>query len=378
MGNPKLTFLFYVVPLLINSNRSYKINNIINEVLIDDCTKYIGKIPSFSCFESTSIFFSDEFIIFKVVTKNQLYTMKVEIRTIKSFKEIKILKAVSHCSYVAPLVKAFMNEEIVIIVMPFYQRGNLETAIWTIDGHFTYFLKQKIVNNLVSALVCMYNLKIVHRDISIFNIVFDTNYTPHLINFHKAVFIGEEIQPKVINHYVSPEIISDYQLLRKHIYTGTEDIYAMGVVFYYMVQHRFPVSLKKIESEFIYEASIIFDTGDKLDFIDIIKSTVVTIDYRVNIFTFYTLMDNKMENPNLQTIKSSYFYTMDNPNVERLEDTNKLVLYLVLGFIGLVFICGVGLSFFLCCKVFFKCLFPCLKSKKKGRDRLYEGFEVSD
>ncbi|ESX01007.1 hypothetical protein HPODL_00418 [Ogataea parapolymorpha DL-1] len=208
---------------------------------------------------------------FSIVYIDQSETVAVKVSNIPSHdpdtrlriqsslvRELSLLQSINHPNIVKLLgSNSRLDKNQVIMAMPYYSGGDLFTLLVTLGQNFTYHHKKLVFRNIVSAVKCLHDMNICHRDIKLENILLaptpdefrnasavelDSKYE-HSVAVLSDFGLSKKIDPQQpllttrcgSEDYVSPE------LLLGLAYDGKQnDCWSLGVLLYAMLENRLP------------------------------------------------------------------------------------------------------------------------------------------
>ncbi|KAH3660052.1 hypothetical protein OGAPHI_007257 [Ogataea philodendri] len=182
---------------------------------------------------------------------------KVRIQS-SLIRELSLLQLIHHPNIVKLLgSNSRLERNQVIMAMPYYRGGDLFSLLVTLASDFNYNHKRLVFRNIVSAVKCLHDMNICHRDIKLENVLLAPTVEEfRVISFEElaekynenlAVLsdfgLSKKIDPENpllttrcgSEDYVSPE------LLLGLAYDGKQnDCWSLGVLLYAMLENRLP------------------------------------------------------------------------------------------------------------------------------------------
>jgi len=152
-------------------------------------------------------------------------------------REIDIMRMMDH-PFIIKLFAVYETETSFYMLMEHASNGTLLERINT-NTKIPVFEAQNILIQLLSVVQYMHQEKsVVHRDIKLENILFDSKWNVRLVDFGLSSFIeptGAQFRSICGSYpYAAPEIFS------REPYTESVDIWSLGVCFYAMLVGRLP------------------------------------------------------------------------------------------------------------------------------------------
>ncbi|KAG7842178.1 hypothetical protein KL942_000916 [Ogataea angusta] len=122
---------------------------------------------------------------FSTVYIDRSQTVAVKVSTIPSHdldtrlriqsslvRELSLLQSINHPNIVKLLgSNSRLDKNQVVMAMPYYSGGDLFTLLVTLGQDFNYHHKKLVFRNIVSAVKCLHDMNICHRDIKLENIL---------------------------------------------------------------------------------------------------------------------------------------------------------------------------------------------------------------
>ena len=207
---------------------------------------------------------NDVSIIFLALnTKNKeidacklFYRSKIQGRLLQRVEEEIRIGEIAKGEGLVQVKSIIYQPEYIIMVMDYYPNGNLFDFIVK-GGNISEAYTLKILHRIAKAIQILHNRGIAHRDIKLENIVFDVDFTPHLIDYGlstQAIFPEIQLRTTLCGtyEYISPEI------LKTHQYDPMKaDIWSLGICTYIMLTGNFPwaniQNIKELFNEIKYD-----------------------------------------------------------------------------------------------------------------------------
>ena len=170
----------------------------------------------------------------KVIPRDGLVDMEMLERV---EQELRIQQSIDHPN-IAKIISVHYLEALIIIVMDYYEYGNLLPVSLQQISHSE---AMNIIRKIISALTYLHSRNIAHRDIKLENIVLTKNMNPMLIDFGgcvssselRSTFVGTPL-------YLAPEIYFNVDYDAK-----AADIWSFGVTCFVLVNGFFPWASEK-------------------------------------------------------------------------------------------------------------------------------------
>lgn len=347
------------------------------DTLSHKCSEYIENFPSYKCRDEDPFHYSRKSTLFLIVKSNQLYSFKVQVRSMESINEINILYKVSICPGISPLQEYLILDKVVMLIVPYFRLGTLKEVVLDEDLSLGTNQKMRIFEKLVESLVCIHKFDIIHMDLHFENVVFNYNLEPYIIDFNNSTFAGDMEVPSFISHFRSPEIVHSFNANSMHRFSLKDDIYSMGVLLYFILKGRLPLEDHNFRYHVMITEEILLDKQDYRDVIDILKASLVVQEQRLSTVPFDNLVRAKLEKPSGEQLKEMSYYTLENPVLMPVGSNKSMVVATVL-LIAFVFTFLLVVCFLMycrrCCQKMFSSVFK-PKTKRKAREYLFDDFD---
>ena len=154
-------------------------------------------------------------------------------------QEIRLMEKLNHANAIR-LFETFETHKRVHLVMEACTGGNLCSYVKS-KKRLAEAEAVRIFHQLSMGIEYLHNNRIVHRDVKLENVLFDSERNVKLVDFGFSVFVGER-RLKVFcgtPSYMAPEIVK-----RKEYWGFPVDIWSFGVLLYAMLCGRFPFTAK--------------------------------------------------------------------------------------------------------------------------------------
>ncbi|KAA3644883.1 MAG: serine/threonine protein kinase [Chloroflexi bacterium] len=153
-------------------------------------------------------------------------------------REIATVISLDHPNIV-PIIDSGQQDDLIYIVMPFYEKDSLETRLK--DKRLSPTEGAKLFNDVASALDYVHGKGIVHRDIKPGNILFDNEGNALLADFGLVQLPDASVSLTGSAIVGTPKYISPEQARGDKI-DGRSDQYSLGVILYELLTGEVPFS----------------------------------------------------------------------------------------------------------------------------------------
>lgn len=224
---------------------------------VQKCEDFISKFPTFTCPVNSFIGEGAFGLVYLIENPTTQRAVKVqEFDQKRSEHEFEVMRNLDHPN----ILKVFENihdGDHSYISMEFAQKGNLRVFL---TQNAFYFQNEKSLleffSKIVDAVFYLEQKKIVHADLKLKNVVLTEKMEPKLIDFDFSTIIGSEKKLKGSLRYLDPDLILGFENNNgKYVYDNSNDVYALGVMLYWMSQdHQFPfeaLNKEEIKTELI-------------------------------------------------------------------------------------------------------------------------------
>jgi serine/threonine protein kinase len=282
------------------------------DLLKQPCSFYIKHFSKYKCVKEKSIGRVGGTLVFQIQTsKKRRYALKVQARSKTSVKEADILKELSGKPYIIKLLNEFVNDDLHLLVLEYAPRKSLEIVLQTSD-HFSSMENILVFfEQLIQGIRTIHQQGYVHAKICLENIAITENYEPRIIDFDSAEKIGTSTYFKGIPVYMSPELVKALNQKEKIKYESPIDIFAAGIVFYYIKMHHFPLSNYHMEYMQMINAPIEFEEGESTIFMSVINKVLQLKKERYSDDKLIDFLQKNIEHFDDPPLLSNYYYTMD-------------------------------------------------------------------
>ena len=280
--------------------------------------------------------------IFAVRYQNQIFSLKVIPIDINDQdqnkylqREISIMKNMSNISHpnIMKFYNSFLENNNVYLVLEFIEGENLNDLLKKHKGMGQYLNQNLIIiilKGIINGLKYLHERKVMHRDISLDNIMIDNNNNIKIIDFglSRSYNISQNINNNSINSsnltvlgkniYASPEINqAEINNQEKTKYDFKTDVFSLGVTMFYLMTYEFPY----------------IDDGEKMIKADTFINPNKYNQQLINI-VMSMLEENQNDRPSVQDIYNSLgdligYNNMDIYHIIKMNDINLENNYII-------------------------------------------------
>lgn len=222
----------------------------------------------------------------KIIPKNNLNTLG---RLKNLINEPNILKQLNkNQNFVPEIICSFQDYENFYLVTTFYDGPSLDKLIFM---NFTENQIKFISACIILSLKYIRENKIIHRDLTITNIIMDEDKYFNLIDFSFSVEYSQRhskyLKCNINKKTTPPEILFDYK------YDYNLDYYGLGCIIFFLIFKKYPWDKKKRNNitELILENNLIGKFSSALyDFVE--KLIIVKYEKRIGFNDIYELINH--------------------------------------------------------------------------------------
>lgn len=252
-------------------------------ITCEDATKYY---IDYKCLDSKPLGAGTSSVAYGVALKNchegdcKKRVLKISTTDFMSAiadPEIFNLKALKDAKYVVhllelPTVKIINDEKYLFEVLEYAEHGDLEHFI---ESNPTYFDdNEKLLDFallMIRGLQEIHDRGIIHASIKPQNTIVMDDMSPKYIDFNWAVKVNSNNRSRGDHLYNAPEIVDRASSID---WTPAQDIYSLGVLFYYLVHHDVPFNglTRSLHIRAVRRGIFYFKKGISVNFFKIIIS----------------------------------------------------------------------------------------------------------
>ena len=310
MSPVKLFSTMLLIVSSVFSSRILKNNENSSNVYEGICSSYIDIIKGYKCARDFHISRGTASSVFLISNdEGKLFAMKVQSKSKGSQHEVEMYKKLRNSDFVAKLMAEGFYEDIHIIVLEYAERKSLEVVLQTSDYFSNIFRMVDLFKKILVGIQYIHKAGYVHCQINLQNILITETYEPLIVDFDLATKIGQQDDFKGFPAYSSPELILAMNMKETLTYTESIDIYAAGVILYYMHLHSFPFDHRQLNYNRMVNTPIVFLEGSSTIFMNIVRRTLQMSNNVSRINEMIEYIRNQREE-NEYPLPNSYFYTM--------------------------------------------------------------------
>ena len=311
MLSPKL-FLVYI--LLISPFFS---SRILDQIEDDSefqgiCSSYIGIVEGYKCIRDFNIGRSKRSSVFLVKNlKEEIFAMKVQQKSAKSQHESDMYDKLEGEPYIAKKETEGFYEDIHVIIMEYGERKSLEIVLQT-SNHFDNIFKiLEFFKKIMIGILAIHEKNYIHSKLSLGHIVVTNDYNPLFINFSSMKKINQEDYATGIPVYMSPKLVLAMNKGEKLIYTPSIDVFAAGIILYYMQMKKFPFGDYSMNYNLFVRKPLYFKEHSSILFMNVILKCLQKDDQIESLENIINYLEtNANENHELELL-NTYFYILN-------------------------------------------------------------------
>lgn len=343
------------------------------------CGGYIEDFPGFSCVEESLQKEAGLGSYFLVKKEGERFALWGRPDTPEHQAQLALFEKFADNPLVVSIHESKIINGFILVVLDFPK--NLTLKKYSTDFQFvhSFEMKTQFMLALTEGIQQISEKGYVVTDLNLENIWVDAEGKPVLVNLRFALPEGTQTYPRGSLPFMSPELTGAFQEGVQTTYVPADDVYSLGVVFYFLVKLAFPLEnhlkdLGRLGLDFVY-----FDEGDFGDFTHVVHKTVVPRSHRISIQDLHESLARMISKPNLYKLENKEFYTFDDPQIHEFSNSKKFVL-VGIGLISFIFLL-LFLVFTLRCLCKTAWLFvccPCFFGKKKEDSQVKVQDEETD
>lgn len=234
----------------------------------------------------------------------------------------------------------------------------------------TFDQTRNLILEITKGVAQIHKLGFVVTDLNLENIWVDSEGHPVLVNVEYVLPVGTVTYPRGKLQFMSPELIDQFQEGLQAKYEPADDVYSIGVIYYFLMKQTYPLKNELKNFANIQLNLILFNEGDKKEFVQVVWQTVIKSNERVAIDRLEEILEGHKLKPNFEKIEEDQFYTLDLPQMQHVSSATK---YLFIGLLALIFLFLICFVFFLlrcmCKTASFMLCCPCLFGNKKKKEK---------
>jgi serine/threonine protein kinase len=324
----KIRFNILVMLLIVCANVNCKVlERLLKEQLEyrGNCETYIGIVKGFECIRDLYIDKGKNNTLYAVKDKdNKEYVMKVRTKSKKSIFESKMFDVLKGEAYIAQKISENIMDDIHVMIIQNAKRRNLETVLST-DDNFQDTLKMLMFfQQLIQGIRNIHKHKYAHTNINLKNILVTENYEPLIIGLDSMVELDSMHSFRGIHAYMSPEIILGMNLREKIKYTKSVDIYAAGVVLYYIKENKFPFENYQLQYQNLINTKIVFKEDSSSLFMNVVLRCLQLESNITDEKELLSYMDKSINEEHEFPLVNSYSFSMKENKLQLYVDNTKL------------------------------------------------------
>lgn len=154
--------------------------------------------------------------------------------------ELQTLKLLEH-PYITKFIDAFTTPTKSYLLMDYHRGGELGNFLRQFPaGGVPWATVRRIFSQLVSAVAYCHSMNVIHRDLSLQNVMLDAKLDVRLVDFGLCAHIDNTTLRSTFCG--TPKFASPEMVLGKKYLGPSVDVWSLGVIFFYMLSGTFPFS----------------------------------------------------------------------------------------------------------------------------------------
>jgi serine/threonine protein kinase len=284
----------------------------------------------------------------------------------ESRQEFELLEKFKENDLVLKVYEQKLIKNNLISVVDFPENLSMVKALAKKEFLGDFEKKRNFVLRLCEGVLQIHQKGFVLSDLNLDNVWVNRDFEPVVVNLSQTVTADSVDYVRGHIDFMSPEMFDLFFQSKKLRYTSTIDIFATGVLYYYIVTGNFP--FHQHFSDLSQLSLVHFQPSTRKDFIEAIHQTVIRMDKRIQLADLIELLKVQKAKQDSSTTDEALFYTFNSPELKPLTNINKVLLVGIM--ILLILFSIFFLLFLLRCMfkgVFYICC-PWLSPKKKSKE----------
>ena len=326
-----------------------------DEVYQGICTSYVNIVKGYKCIRNFYIGRGESSSVFLVKNEaDKVFAMKVQQKTEQSLLEAKIYDELKGEPYIAQKQTEGMFEDIHVIILEYGMRKSLEVVLQTSDYFNDLFKTLDFFKKLLIGIISIQKHNYVHRNINLQNIVVTENYEPLIIDFGSAIKIDSQDYFLGVPIFMSPELILAMNSKEKINYTTSIDVFAAGIILYYMKMHKYPFDNYQMQYNQMIKTPVIFKEDSSSLFMNIILRCLQLEERRETAEQLLDYLNTNADEQHEYPLVNSYYYQMRNKDLKiYISDDDSYKSGTMILFLGGILIFSFSIIFLICQLCFF-------------------------
>ena len=317
------------------------------------CGSYIGIVDGFTCARDFHIGKGRGISIFLVKDgKDELFAMKVQTKSKKSKSESQAYDQLKNQRYIAQKITEGIFEDVHVMVLEYATRKSLEVVLQTSDYFSNIFKTLEFFDKLIQGIKNIHDQQLVHADINTRNVHVTEKYEPMIVNFGSAVEMGSEGYFRGTPMYMSPEMVLAMNRKEPLQFTAETDIFAAGVLLYFMKTHLFPFDDYQMHYNAMITSPVVFREGDSTLFMNVILRCLQLQPNISSAEKLHSYISKQVTEDNEMPLVNSYVYTMRDHKLVIFSDNSILGSHRKMVFVVIGSLVVVSAVLFCFCQVF--------------------------
>ena len=217
------------------------------------CEDLVSKLPAYTCLGSEPFYVNSGTEFFKINGNAGTQMLVVKDNDPSSHKDHEAHKSLLKVGGVLTYDLSFEDQDInkiCDVVEDCVDTVNLESTLLT---NKDFFADETVLVNffikLLKAVGDIHDQGLVVSNLTMDSVFISKTGEPRIQNLSQSVQKDSKDTVSVsLSEYTSPELYNDSQHSTPHTFTGWEDYYAVGVMFFYAAYHKFPYELTQVTS----------------------------------------------------------------------------------------------------------------------------------
>ena len=248
------------------------------------CDEFISSFPDYSCVKNKNIGMGSNGSAFLIKdSSGKKFILKRQKTSNKSKAEIETLLNLVNSPYIITLKDYKQTDTTTLMIITYGAKGNLlDFSLHNQDKFDDPGFVVPLFRKILQGLMAIHEAGYVHSDLKLENVVVDENLNPIIIDFDLAIPLDSVNSGRGTKSYMAPEVMFNFTKGLKMKYTGEEDIYSFGVMFYMAIFHIRPIKFQDPNFNKMIKSDISFPASTNLQIYNIISDCLKVKTVRIS------------------------------------------------------------------------------------------------
>ena len=299
------------------------------------CNNYVKHLPKYSCAQDFNIGTGSNGTVFLIRDeKNKLFVLKVQKKSKWSERDIDAMDKLKGVKYIVQMYDQITVNDVHLSILKYGKHKKLEVFMKSSDHFNDIWNLLNFFKKLLQALQSIRKAGLVHSQITFRSIVIDHNYDPLIIDFGMSTKLDSLRRIRGTPMFMAPELIHAMNNDLEYVYTTSVDVYAAGVILFYMMRRHPPFENFKMRYSKMLTTHVNFNKGSSTLFMNVVMKCLQLKENRWKITHLLSFLE-KNSSPTYEfPLSNNYFYTLTRPKLfvatETVSQTDFWVLLTVI------------------------------------------------